>query len=190
MCIHLCTSARDLKSLCFWVYFACVCALVHGHCCRHRSPISPNATWQFWIRLLAIQGYSAHHRHTSLHTSTNLCPYNPCSSCTDVQYNAQYHPHDQHSYSVLHEYLLCRCCCIPLRDVCADQRTSDLALVVCFWKHFLVLYVPVLWMVSFTEDINEQPWGLHEHPTVQYKQHLSRDHNELWAKFSIEMLWL
>lgn len=64
MCIHLCTSARDLKSLCFWVYFACVCALVHGHCCRHRSPISPNATWQFWIRLLAIQGYSAHHRHT------------------------------------------------------------------------------------------------------------------------------
>lgn len=124
-----------------------------------------------------------------MHTSTNLCPYNPCSSCTDVQYNAQYHPHDQHSYSVLHEYLLCRCCCIPLRDVCADQRTSDLALVVCFWKHFLVLYVPVLWMVSFTEDINEQPWGLHEHPTVQYKQHLSRDHSELWAKFSIEMLY-
>lgn len=36
---------------------------------------------------------------------------------------------------------------------------------------------------------NEQPWGLHEHPTVQYKQHLSRDHNELWAKFSIEMLY-
>lgn len=72
----------------------------------------------------------------------------------------------------------------------ADQRTSDLALVVCFWKHFLVLYVPVLWMVSFTEDINEQPWGLHEHPTVQYKQHLSRDHSELWAKFSIEMPWL
>lgn len=71
----------------------------------------------------------------------------------------------------------------------ADQRTSDLALVVCFWKHFLVLYVPVLWMVSFTEDINEQPWGLHEHPTVQYKQHLSRDHSELWAKFSIEMLY-
>lgn len=73
VCIHLCTSARDLKSLCFWVYFACVCALVHGHCCRHRSPISPNATWQFWIRLLAIQGYSAHHRHTSLHTSWYLC---------------------------------------------------------------------------------------------------------------------
>lgn len=54
---------------------------------------------------------------------------------------------------LLHPSEGCVCCG-------ADQRTSDLALVVCFWKHFLVLYVPVLWMVSFTEDINEQPWGL------------------------------
>lgn len=58
----------------------------------------------------------------------------------------------------------------------------------CFSGLFLKAFLGTV--CACAVDINEQPWGLHEHPTVQYKQHLSRDHSELWAKFSIEMPWL
>ncbi len=148
--------------------FACV--RVHRDCCRHFSPNKLNASWQLWIRLLAIQGYSPHcththtqHTHTLIqtHTRTNLCFYS---------INLVLHTETENqgialmTIAVLCENL--RLCChrSPLRNVRAVaqiQSASGHACVVCFWRHFPDLYVPVtVDFFTWWFYCNDQLWGL------------------------------
>lgn len=66
----MCLSVLLELRLCGCVY---ACVSVRGDCRRHFPSIRNNATWQFWITLLAIQGHSPHHKHTCIHASNNLC---------------------------------------------------------------------------------------------------------------------
>ena len=77
ICLHVRTCACGLNGLHLCARLSvCVCVCmwgVVGVCCRHFPPIMPNATWQLWIRLPAIQGYSLH--YTQTHARTSLCSY-------------------------------------------------------------------------------------------------------------------
>lgn len=77
MCVYVCVCVRlSVAVVVAWTVCSSACVYQHvcvrERCCRHISAIRPNVTWQLWITLLAIQGFSLTLTHT--HTEQLLLP--------------------------------------------------------------------------------------------------------------------
>lgn len=153
----------------FILYVACVWVHVHGHGRRHLLSIRPNATWQFWITLLAIQGYSPHHRYTNMRKSSSLCSWNPWSSFRSwikkpvwLNTTPALWPGLSQSPTWIFAPLLLHCS--PLRNVCAVKHLG-VHQAMLKWplfesiSHYFAVYASCGWCLSM-KKINEQPWGL------------------------------